>query len=101
MFMFMDSLKPEAQQNQYNNLNEKLYLDISDLNNKENISDRIVLLFSILEGAFLKTEKAKGEFYVKAINLKIISYLPRIESQEAIDKTFSLLNATLPVFNNG
>lgn len=101
MFLFMDSLKTENLQSQYNNLNEKLFQDIGELNNnKENIDGKVTLLLSILEGTFSKTDRVKQDFYLKMVNLKIISYLPRLESEEAIFQTFSLLNSTLPVFNN-
>jgi len=32
--------------------------------------------------------------------LKILSYLPRIQSKEGINQVFSLLNATLPIFSS-
>lgn len=32
MFMFLDSLKKQQSQNQYNNLNEKIYSEIDELN---------------------------------------------------------------------
>jgi len=60
LFLYMDSLKPEnIRQGQYNNLNEKIYQDIDGLNKDQLISDKLILLLSILEGSFLKTEKAK------------------------------------------
>ena len=96
----MDSLKPENQQSQYNNLNEKLYGDIDALNKEDKITNQLILLMSMIEGTFHKTEKSKKDFYVKAVNLKILSYLPRLEDEEAVLKTFSLINKTLPVFNN-
>lgn len=76
----MDSLKPDKSQKQYNNLNDKLFQDIDGLNKQENITNSIGLLLSILEGSFTKTEKAKTDFYAKCVNLKLLSYLPRIES---------------------
>lgn len=100
LFMYMDSLKPDKSQKQYNNLNEKLYNDIDSLSTQEDITNQLSLLLSILEGSFTKTEKAKTDFYAKSVNLKILLYLPKISSDDVVTKIFSLINSTLPVFNN-
>ena len=55
LFMFMDSLKSDKSQKQYNNLNDKLFMDIDGLNKQENITKTLSLLLSILEGSFTKT----------------------------------------------
>jgi hypothetical protein len=54
---------------------------------------------SILEGTFDKVPKAKVDFYSKAINLKILNFLPKITQAENQIKVFSLINASLPVFS--
>jgi hypothetical protein len=51
----MDSLKPDYMLKQYNNLNEKIYKEIDELNKHEKIPNQLVLLLSILEGSFSKT----------------------------------------------
>lgn len=96
----MDSLKPDKAQVQYNNLSDKIFQDIDELNKIEDLTTKIGLLASILEGTFAKTDKAKLNFYGKSINLKILSYLPRIKSEDSLAKVYSLINATLPVFNS-
>jgi hypothetical protein len=54
----------------------------------------------ILEGTFLKSEKVKIDFYAKSINLKVLSYLPKIKTEDALSKAFSVINISLPVFNS-
>ena len=99
LFLFMDSLKTDNAQTQYNNLNEKLYQDLDSLNKKQNIEKQLLLLINLLEGTFQKTDKAKKDFYEKAVNLKVLSYLQRVKEEKIIMKIFSLINSTLPVLN--
>jgi hypothetical protein len=54
----------------------------------------------ILEGTFLKSEKVKIDFYAKSINLKVLSYLSKIKTEDALSKAFSVINISLPVFNS-
>ena len=96
----MDSLKPDKSQIQYYNLSEKIFQDIDEMNKLQDITTRIGLRASILEGTFSKSDKTKTNFYGNSVNLKLLTYLPKIKSEESLAKVFSLLNATLPAFSS-
>jgi hypothetical protein len=58
------------------------------------------LLVEIMESLANKLPRFKTLFYDKAIHMKAISFLNRVETQDQ-SKIFSLLNSYLPTMNPG
>jgi hypothetical protein len=92
----MDYLDENARNKQYVNFNDKIYKDLDELNKEANIGIKLNLLISIMETLVDKLPRTRVLFYEKSINMKAISFLPRLNEEDRA-RIFSLLNSYLPV----
>lgn len=96
LFLCMDYLAEDAKAKQYFNFNEKIFKDIDELNKEDNIAVKLKRLISLMETMVDKSTKSRTLFYEKSINMKAISFIPRLNEEDQ-GKIFSLLNAYLPI----